>query len=309
MHENQHVLFNEDENRAQHTKKKVKIDNDYNPLQNNAHDQNYHRHGRDESLWEENRQLRAHILQLEEATTMAENRFMEISAMENSPVEKKRNEYEAHAVKEFEAYDEAVQKLNTTVMQREKEVLKLKEQLEQAHKEIEKRITVTKDDIVTMPQNEDVLNYKQEYHRLEDKLKDLHDEFDTAQADYQFLLTTHPKKKTVDELCNTNLIQNLEDKVNFYKILTGLEVLNQELTKNGDTVTCKQHGRLGSITFKLITYNDDVNRISYQPLMGENDLKILSNLPDYFSEEIDFKKHDSDLFIWRLLTHLNKKRP
>lgn len=47
-------------------------------------------------------------------------------------------------------------------------------------------------------------------------------------------------------MCSTNLIQNLEDKVNFYKILTGLEVLNQEITKNGDIVTCRQHGRLGS---------------------------------------------------------------
>lgn len=61
-------------------------------------------------------------------------------------------------------------------MQREKEVLKLKEQLEQVHKEIQKKITVTKDDIVTMPQNEDLLNYKQEYHHLENKLKDLNDE-------------------------------------------------------------------------------------------------------------------------------------
>lgn len=61
------------------------------------------------------------------------------------------------------------------------------------------------------------------------------------------------------------------------------------------------------ITFKLMTYNDDEKRISYQPLMNENDLELLNSLPDYFAEEIDFKKHDSDLFIWRLLTHLNKK--
>lgn len=62
------------------------------------------------------------------------------------------------------------------------------------------------------------------------------------------------------------------------------------------------------LTFKLIASNDDETKITYQPLLDENDTNVLLKyLPDYFSEEIQFKKQDSDLFIWRLLTHLNKK--
>ncbi|CAO3645223.1 unnamed protein product [Cunninghamella echinulata] len=294
------LLFNEEEDGGdQQSKKKARIIDD----SHQSHSTNVVT----DELREENRRLRSRILELEVAATRAENKFMEISALD-SDVEKKLYDYQLKTNKEFEVFDDTVRDLYIKAEKKEKEVLELKDQLEKSHLKLEKQIIATKDDMNSIPQNEGVKKYKDEYYHREKAYRELQDEYNELQNEYQLLFTNHPKSKVLEGICSTHLIQGLEDKVKFYSKFTGLEVLNHEATQNGDEIICRQHGYIGSLTFKLTTNNDDETKITYQPLLEENDTNVLLKyLPDYFTEEIQFKKQDSDLFIWRLLTHLNKK--
>ncbi|KAI9301501.1 hypothetical protein BJ944DRAFT_233862 [Cunninghamella echinulata] len=256
------LLFNEeDEGRDQQSKKKARMVDD----SHQSHTTNVVT----DELREENRRLRSRILELEVAATRAENKFMEISALD-SDVEKKLYDYQLKTNKEFEVFDDTVRDLYIKAEKKEKEVVELKDQLEKSHLKLEKQIIATKGDMGTIPQNEGIKKYKDEFYHREKVYRELQNE------------------------C-------LEDKVKFYSKFTGLEVLNHEATHDGDEIICRQHGYVG-------TSNDDETKITYQPLLDENDTNVLLKyLPDYFTEEIQFKKQDSDLFIWRLLTHLNKK--
>lgn len=81
-------------------------------------------------------------------------------------------------------FDDTVRDLYIKAEKKEKEVVELKDQLEKSHLKLEKQIIATKGDMSTIPQNEGIKKYKDEFYHREKVYRELQNECKLVYINY-----------------------------------------------------------------------------------------------------------------------------
>ncbi|KAF9153462.1 hypothetical protein BG015_003342 [Linnemannia schmuckeri] len=99
--------------------------------------------------------------------------------------------------------------------------------------------------------------------------------------------------------------------IKMYENLSGFKLVPRDIfpRSNKDKVPavwdCEHSGPRGTLNFTL-TYNYTTSMVTYVPKIDpKRDEKLLKNLPDYLTDEIEFNRGFESKFFWRILNFNN----
>ncbi|ORX53149.1 hypothetical protein DM01DRAFT_1336343 [Hesseltinella vesiculosa] len=234
-----------------------------------------------EDLVKENELLRKRVQMLEERAVSAENGFVELSNLRYTDAEKSLKEYKEVAQRRFDASDEETRQLHELTASYEQHAVELRQQLDSAKDEITRLQEIVTNPPAFVNKSQSTGNDVQPLKRTEQRLAKSEDRVRSLQA----------------QLAAKNEL--------FYKI-TGIDIKTSHTEREND-VHCELQGRVGRLHFRLDFSNEAEGNVSYIPLLGHSDRAVARLIPEDFRDTIDFTADQCPMFIWRLLTAINKK--
>ncbi|ORZ16528.1 hypothetical protein BCR42DRAFT_37583 [Absidia repens] len=117
------------------------------------------------------------------------------------------------------------------------------------------------------------------------------------------------ENQEIAESRGATVMSSLTSYINFCEKFTGLTIIDYEINDDVDVakVTCRQTGKLGSIEYRLEFFadSDGKGQAYYIPLNDElEDRKLATSM----NSELQFQQADTGVFIWRLMTYLNRPK-
>ncbi|KAF9137217.1 hypothetical protein BGX30_010438 [Mortierella sp. GBA39] len=99
--------------------------------------------------------------------------------------------------------------------------------------------------------------------------------------------------------------------IKMYENLSGFKLIPRDIFPRSSKVKipavwdCEHSGPRGTLRFTL-TYNYTTSMVTYVPkIEPKRDEKLLKNLPDYLTDEIEFERELESKFFWRILNFNN----
>ncbi|CAG8751525.1 14843_t:CDS:2 [Gigaspora margarita] len=150
---------------------------------------------------------------------------------------------------------------------------------------------------------EAVITLREQVKRLELELKQECENSKKLTA--KLSKTSVSRKLTPAELDQKS--REMQEQISLYAEMSNLLIQNVKVMSHDEkSFKCIHSGRNGTLEFKLSFKGETAH---YEPsLQPDRDADLMTILPDYLKEPIDFKKESLDLFFWRILDFLQKSR-
>ncbi|KAI8336667.1 hypothetical protein BC941DRAFT_453033 [Chlamydoabsidia padenii] len=222
-------------------------------------------------LLAELQRLKTRATQLEKRVTFAETGCTELKYLK-----------ETEPTRQLQEYEELIEKRRQDSIQSQKDQTTAKES----------------------NQMEQIKEHQKKYNALNQKAS-------TLKAQLDKLRQKVKEKKTLTQQHDGNLVKHLQDKMIFFKLLTGLIIVDykKEDWERGvlETFKCDHLGRNTRIQYKLILIedHDEGTMVQYCPLLDEMNGQ---DLPDFLKYDLEFDKKDANFFFSKIISYLNKKQ-
>ncbi|CAO3586644.1 unnamed protein product [Absidia cylindrospora] len=255
-----------------------------------------------ESLLEEISKRKRQIDILETRAMEAEKKYIQFATLEETEPQRQLREYKQQAERKYTAYDTEVRSLHHLAKT-------LEQQLSEATTKMDENIT----ELIRIKSDEKKHqgNIDGEWLSGIIEYRNMHEacitESDTLVARINELKKRVKDHQNLAKNTGPNTIPYLTSLINFSAKFTGLTIIDYDMENDASKVTCRQTGKLGSIEYRLelFTDSDDRKQAYYIPLKDELDDR---NLATSMNSELQFGQADVGVFIWRLMTYLNRSK-
>ncbi|RIB01296.1 hypothetical protein C2G38_2127987 [Gigaspora rosea] len=226
-------------------------------------------------------------------------------ALRNSDLDKNEQN-----IKEFKSNcEKRSQGLETMVLQLKRQIEKFEcdyQKETEKNKRSESEIKHLREQVKDLENSnhvEAVITLREQVKRLELELKQECENSKKLTA--KLSKTSVSRKLTPAELDQKS--REMQEQISLYAEMSNLLIQNVKVMSHDEkSFKCIHSGRNGTLEFKLSFKGETAH---YEPsLQPDRDADLMTILPDYLKEPIDFKKESLDLFFWRILDFLQKSR-